>query len=135
MNQPYTQELSCCHCLSPVVNIFLGSALPEVESGDSGVYVMVIYCLLLAAILALELYLFMNRTQKNLADYWALVKPKEDEIELQTDTTTVTTSSAGQVSKAYIYVCGRLTHKSPAATLFSIESAYVLSDICNGTFA
>ena len=64
-----------------VVNIFLGSTLPAFHLDDSGVYVMIVYLLGLAAVVLFDIYLTCSQT-KDLSNYCVLSKPQDDEVEL-----------------------------------------------------
>lgn len=64
-----------------VVNIFLGSVLPAFHLEDSAVYAMIVYLLVLAFIMAFELYLACSQ-DKSAEDYRVLARPHDDEVEV-----------------------------------------------------
>ncbi|KAM7447097.1 DOMON domain-containing protein frrs1L [Porites harrisoni] len=64
-----------------VVNIFLGSVLPAFHLEDSAVYVMIVYLLVLAFIMAFELYLAFSEDKSD-EDYRVLARPHDDEVEV-----------------------------------------------------
>lgn len=64
-----------------MVNIFLGSVLPAFHLEDSAVYVMIVYLLVLAFIMAFELYLAFSE-DKSAEDYRVLARPHDDEVEV-----------------------------------------------------
>ena len=71
-----------CFAFSPVVvNIFLGSILPVFHLEVSAVYVMIVYLLALAFVMAFELYLACSQDKSD-EDYWVLARPHDDEVEV-----------------------------------------------------
>ena len=65
-----------------MVNIFLGSVLPAFHLEDSAVYVMIVYLLGIALVVAFELYL-ARRAVVDGDNYRVLSKPHDDEVELE----------------------------------------------------
>ncbi|CAH3167988.1 unnamed protein product [Porites lobata] len=64
-----------------VVNIFLGSILPVFHLEVSAVYVMIVYLLALAFVMAFELYLACSEDKSD-EDYRVLARPHDDEVEV-----------------------------------------------------
>ena len=64
-----------------MINIFLGSVLPAFHLEDSAVYVMMVYLLALAFIVAFELYLACSQDKSD-EDYRVLARPHDDEVEV-----------------------------------------------------
>lgn len=64
-----------------VVNIFLGSVLPAFHLEDSAVYVMIVYLLALALLVAFEFYLACSKETDD-ENYRVISKPQDDEVEL-----------------------------------------------------
>ena len=68
---------------SAVLNIFLGCILPAFHLEDSGVYVMIVYLLGIAAVVFFELYLACS-TASDGDNYRVLSRPDDDEVEVTT---------------------------------------------------
>ena len=64
-----------------MVNIFLGSILPAFHLEVSGVYVMIVYLLALAFVMAFELYLACSQDKSD-EDHRVLARPHDDEVEV-----------------------------------------------------
>ena len=68
---------------STVINIFLGCILPAFHLEDSGVYVLIVYLLGIAAVVFFDLYLACS-TASDGDNYRVLSRPDDDEVEVAT---------------------------------------------------